>query len=182
MPSQGVVSGKKTSYHPGLSPIEGQRFDPIAQAPYGSPARGVPLQVPFPELLWRDTPPLEPPTTTPQSPRQMSPLRVAHSNWAPQERCPSPESFLSTPKGPPARKPSFLKSPLYTTPPPGSPIGAPIERDAHLQSPFYQPLKGPLQESPPFSKVPVIQALLQVPQSEPLLKEMPISRVLSTNP
>jgi hypothetical protein len=48
---------------------------------------------------------------------------------------------------PPAREPSFLKSPRYTSPPPGSPIEAPIERDAHLQSPLYQPLRVPNKEA-----------------------------------
>jgi hypothetical protein len=32
MSSQGIVSGKKTSYHPGLSPVKGQKFGRITQA------------------------------------------------------------------------------------------------------------------------------------------------------
>jgi hypothetical protein len=31
MPSQGLKPGNKTSYHPGLSPAEGQIFNPITQ-------------------------------------------------------------------------------------------------------------------------------------------------------
>jgi hypothetical protein len=33
IPSQSVVSGKETNYHPGLSPVDGQKFGPIAQTP-----------------------------------------------------------------------------------------------------------------------------------------------------
>jgi hypothetical protein len=77
-------------------------------------------------------------------------------------------------------KPTF-QSPQYTSPPTGSPIGAPIERDAHLQSLFYILLRVPSKGALP-SQSPSTRALLQVPQLEPLLKEMPISRAFSTYP
>ena len=108
-----------------------------------------------------------------------------------RERCPIPRAASSS-----------SQSPRWTSPPPGSPDGAPMERDARLQSLFYisfrVPRKGALPPgslhrapteretahllSPfrPYLKVPGRRALLQLPQTGPLWKEMPISRALST--
>jgi hypothetical protein len=112
MPSQGVVFGKKTSQHPGLSPVEGQKSGPIAKGPQqGGPPPGSLHRSP----MERDTPPLEPLTTTSQSPRQMGPLRVAHSAppEPPQERCSSPESFYQPLRVPSKGALPSQKSPLY---------------------------------------------------------------------
>jgi len=82
-----------------------------------------------------------------------------------RERCPYPETFLIYLPGSPVKE---LLPPLHPRPP----SMEPLQREKlHPQSPLH-----------PSLKVPGRQALLQVPQTGPLWKEMPISRAFSIYP
>jgi hypothetical protein len=142
------------------------------------------------------------------TPTSQSPQYASHPPGsplgAPIERDAHPQSLFYILLRVPSKGALPSQSPRYTSPPPGSPIRAPFGRDAHLQSLFYLPSsQRPQYTSPPPGspirapsgrdanlqslfylhplKVPGIRALLQVPQLEPLLKEMLISRAFSTN-
>jgi hypothetical protein len=136
----------------------------ISQKPHfsGSPVKGPSLEVPFMESLAERCP-----TTR----------TLLHSSIkAPVYEPPPHTTVPSDGKGPLWREMpvsgDFLnissRAPSEGAPP-EAPSTEPLQRETlHPQSPLH-----------PFLKIPGRQALFQVPQTEPLLKEMPVSRTFS---
>jgi hypothetical protein len=114
----------------------------------GSPPPGSLHRAP----MERDTPPLEPLTTTSQSPRQRSTLQIAHPNqMSPHRRDDHLQSLLYQPLRVPSKGAPLSKSPVYE-PSSRFPRRSPYYGDAHLQSLSYLSLRVPGNGAP--SKFP----------------------------